>query len=128
MPMRFFAVGRPHARVDAGVAHFRRLRSTRVGERAKALAYVELVWELVHALELHVEFPPPDLSNLPRSTSTDPVGTAQAVRRDWEIAPGPLPHLCETRFRIKAQGSSLPQIDRLQAQSLRHARHSECFQ
>jgi transcriptional regulator with XRE-family HTH domain len=45
VPVAFFAVGRPYARVDAGVAHFRRLRSTRVGERAKALAYVEQVWE-----------------------------------------------------------------------------------
>lgn len=96
VPVRFFAAGRPHARVDAGVAHFRRLRSTRVGERAKALAYVEQVWELVHALELHVEFPPPDLPDLPGSTSADPVAAAQAVRRDWEIAPGPLPHLVRT--------------------------------
>ena len=96
VPVRFFAAGRPHARVDAGVAHFRRLRSTRVGERAKALAYVEQVWELVHALELHVEFPPLDLPDLPGSPLADPVGTAQAVRRDWEIAAGPLPHLVRT--------------------------------
>jgi Zn-dependent peptidase ImmA (M78 family)/transcriptional regulator with XRE-family HTH domain len=96
VPIRFFAAGRPHARVDAGVAHFRRLRSTRVGERAKALAYVEQVWELVHALELHVEFPPPDLPDPTGGTSADPVAVAQAVRLDWEIGPGPLPHLVRT--------------------------------
>lgn len=96
VPVRFFAAGRPYARVDAGVAHFRRLRSTRVGERAKALAYVEQVWELVHALELHVEFPPLDLPDLPGSTSADPVAAAQAMRRDWEVAAGPLPHLVRT--------------------------------
>jgi Zn-dependent peptidase ImmA (M78 family)/transcriptional regulator with XRE-family HTH domain len=96
VPVRFFAAGRPAARVDAGVAHFRRLRSTRVGERAKALAYVEQIWELVHALEMHVELPPPDLPDLPGSTLPDPVATAQAVRRDWQVAAGPLPHLVRT--------------------------------
>lgn len=95
VPVRFFAAGRPHARVDAGAAHFRRLRSTRVGERAKALAYVEQVWELVCALELHVEFPPLDLPDLSGS-SADPVAAARAVRRDWEIPAGPLPHLVRT--------------------------------
>jgi len=61
IPVSFFAAGRPHARVDAGVAHFRSLRSTRVAERAKALAYVEQVWELVNALDRHVELPEPRL-------------------------------------------------------------------
>jgi Zn-dependent peptidase ImmA (M78 family)/transcriptional regulator with XRE-family HTH domain len=93
VPVAFFAVGRPHARVDAGVAHFRRLRSTRVGERAKALAYVEQVWELVHALEVHVELPPLDLPELSETGPVDPATAAQAVRRAWEIPPGPLPHL-----------------------------------
>jgi Zn-dependent peptidase ImmA (M78 family)/transcriptional regulator with XRE-family HTH domain len=96
VPIRFFAAGRPYARVDAGVAHFRRLRSTRVGERAKALAYVEQVWELVHALELHVEFPPLDLPDLPSTASANPAAAAQEVRRYWEIAPGPLPYLVRT--------------------------------
>lgn len=96
VPVAFFAAGRPHARVDAGVAHFRRLRSTRVGERAKALAYVEQVWELVNALELHVELPPPDLPELPEGGLADPAAAARAMRRAWDIAPGPLPHLVRT--------------------------------
>jgi Zn-dependent peptidase ImmA (M78 family)/DNA-binding XRE family transcriptional regulator len=96
VPVEFFATGRPYARVDAGVAHFRKLRSTRVGERAKALAYVEQVWELVNALERHVEFPQLDLPELPDDRMADPIATAQAVRRAWEIAPGPLPHLVRT--------------------------------
>jgi transcriptional regulator with XRE-family HTH domain len=96
VPIRFFAAGRPYARVDAGVAHFRRLRSTRVGERAKALAYVEQVWELVHALELHIEFPFLDLPELPNTASANPAAAAREVRRYWEIAPGPLPHLVRT--------------------------------
>jgi Zn-dependent peptidase ImmA (M78 family)/DNA-binding XRE family transcriptional regulator len=93
VPVTFFATGRPYARVDAGVAHFRKLRSTRVGERAKALAYVEQVWELVNALERHVEFPQLDLPELPDDSLADPIATARTVRRAWNIAPGPLPHL-----------------------------------
>src|SRR5579862_3869750 len=96
VPIVFFATGRPYARVDAGVAHFRKLRSTRVGERAKALAFVEQVWELVNALERHVEFPQLDLPDLPDDCLTDPIAAARAVRRAWKIAPGPLPHLVRT--------------------------------
>jgi Zn-dependent peptidase ImmA (M78 family)/transcriptional regulator with XRE-family HTH domain len=96
VPVSFFATGRPYARVDAGVAHFRKLRSTRVGERAKALAYVEQVWELVNALERHVDFPQLDLPELPDETVTNPVATARAVRNSWDIVPGPLPHLVRT--------------------------------
>jgi Zn-dependent peptidase ImmA (M78 family)/transcriptional regulator with XRE-family HTH domain len=96
VPVTFFATGRPYARVDAGVAHFRKLRSTRVGERAKALAYVEQVWELVNALERHVEFPKLDLPMLPENSLPDPVAAARAVRHAWNIGPGPLPHLVRT--------------------------------
>lgn len=96
VPVQFFAAGRPYARVDAGVAHFRKLRSTRVGERAKALAYVEQVWELLNALERHIELPALDLPSLKDEGSPDPQATARSVRAAWEIPPGPLPHLVRT--------------------------------
>lgn len=96
VPVSFFAAGRPHARVDAGVAHFRSLRSTRVGERAKALAYVEQVWELVNALERHVELPEVRLPPPPDRALPDPAAAAQALRSSWDIGPGPLPHLVRT--------------------------------
>jgi Zn-dependent peptidase ImmA (M78 family)/DNA-binding XRE family transcriptional regulator len=97
VPVDFFAIGRPYARVDAGVAHFRSLRSTRVGERAKALAYVEQVWELVNALERHVELPELRLPAVDAEAARDnPVAAARSIRQLWEIAPGPLPHLVRT--------------------------------
>jgi Zn-dependent peptidase ImmA (M78 family)/DNA-binding XRE family transcriptional regulator len=96
VPVQFFAAGRPYARVDAGVAHFRKLRSTRVGERAKALAYVEQVWELMNALERHIELPALDLPSLEDDGSPNPVDAARIVRAAWEIPPGPLPHLVRT--------------------------------
>lgn len=96
VPVTFFATGRPYARVDAGAAHFRKLRSTRVGERAKALAYVEQVWELVNALELHVELPGLNLPVISDRALADPRAAAREVRRAWNIGPGPLPHLVRT--------------------------------
>ena len=105
VPVAFFAAGRPHARLDASMAHFRSLRSTRVGQRAKAVAFVEQLWELAHALELRVELPAADLSitDFPpephdRSPAAPaaPEATARQLRRHWGIGPGPLRHLVRT--------------------------------
>lgn len=96
VPVSFFAAGRPHARVDAGVAHFRSLRSTRVAERAKALAYVEQVWELVNALERHVELPQVHLPAPCEPALQDPSVAASGLRRSWRINPGPFQHLVRT--------------------------------
>ncbi|MEI8408529.1 MULTISPECIES: helix-turn-helix domain-containing protein [unclassified Kribbella] len=96
VPIEFFAAGRPFARVDAGVAHFRSLRSTRVGERAKALAYVEQVWELTSALERHIEFPDVNLPRLEAADLASPATAAQLVREHWGVRSGPFPHLVRT--------------------------------
>jgi Zn-dependent peptidase ImmA (M78 family)/transcriptional regulator with XRE-family HTH domain len=95
VPVGFFAAGRPYARVDAGVAHFRSLRSTRVRERAKAIAYVEQVWELTNALERYVELPELDLPKVSEKTA-DPAAAASAARAHWNLPPGPIPHLVRT--------------------------------
>lgn len=57
VPVSFFATGRPRAVLDSSDAHFKSLRATTVGQRSKALAYTEQVWELTHALERWVQFP-----------------------------------------------------------------------
>lgn len=92
VPVAFFAIGRPHARLDASMAHFRSLRSTRVGQRAKAVAFVEQLWELAHALELRVELPPTDLPAI----DLPPEAAARQLRRHWRIGPGPVRHLVRT--------------------------------
>jgi Zn-dependent peptidase ImmA (M78 family)/transcriptional regulator with XRE-family HTH domain len=97
-PITFFAAGRPHARLDASMAHFRSLRSTRVGQRAKAVALVEQLWELTFALERRVELPFVDLPHLP-TTGADrvqPETAAREVRRQWGVGKGPLRHLVRT--------------------------------
>ncbi|RCG30214.1 ImmA/IrrE family metallo-endopeptidase [Sphaerisporangium album] len=100
VPMAFFLPGRPHAKLDGSMAHFRSLRSTRVHQRVKAVAFVEQVWELTHALERRVRLPHVDLPGfsggevhsgveLPR----DPAAAARELRRHWGLGTGPISHL-----------------------------------
>lgn len=90
----FFAVGRPLYPIDTGAAHFRSLRSVRAGDRDKALATAEQVWELAHALETAVQFP---AVNLPKfEEGMHPAAAAKVLRQLWKIPDGPFPHLVAT--------------------------------
>lgn len=100
VPIAFFAAGRPHAQLDASVTHFRSLRSTRVFQRDKAVAFASQVWELTHALERRVQLPMVDLPGFAGGevTSTneapiDPVKAAQALRGYWALGQSPVAHL-----------------------------------
>ncbi len=98
-PLPFFAKGRPFVRIDASMAHFRSLRSTRVGQRAKAMEVTEQLWELTNALERHVELPAVDLpsvANDATAVSVTPETAAREVRKYWGIGPGPLRHVVRT--------------------------------
>ncbi|MFC7101688.1 ImmA/IrrE family metallo-endopeptidase [Nonomuraea rubra] len=76
--MAFFLSGRPHGKLDGSMAHFRSLRSTRAYQRAKAVAFVEQVWELTYALEKRVQLPP---STCPGSRAARCTPTCHATRR-----------------------------------------------
>ncbi|GAA5069783.1 ImmA/IrrE family metallo-endopeptidase [Nocardia callitridis] len=96
----FFASGRPNAQLDASGTHFRSLRSTRMFQRDKAVAFASQVWELTHALERWVELPIVDLPGFAggevMSTTTsipDPVQAAQQLRGYWGLGKGPIAHL-----------------------------------
>lgn len=101
VPVPFFATGRPRAVLDSSDAHFKSLRATTVGQRSKALAYTEQVWELTHALERWVQFP--DI-NLPTPRLVDgPLDraalreAAEGLREQWGIRlDEPFPHLTRT--------------------------------
>jgi Zn-dependent peptidase ImmA (M78 family)/transcriptional regulator with XRE-family HTH domain len=108
VPPQFFLRGRPHARLDASMAHFRSLRATRAYQRAKAISFTELAWELTYALEKRVQLPWIDLpgfaggevhsgTELPR----DPAAAAQALRAHWNLGTGPISHLVR---RMEAHG------------------------
>lgn len=91
--VEFFAAGRPIGQLDTSQAHFRSLRSTRVGERSHAMALAEQVWELAFALEKRVQFPE---ARLIRAGDLDPASAAHAVREDWGLPAGPVRHLVAT--------------------------------
>lgn len=90
----FFSVGRPLARIDTVNAHFRSLRSARVGDRQRALATATLVWELTFALERYVKLPEIDLPTIPPSAT--PAEAAVALRMHWALPAGPVKHLVAT--------------------------------
>lgn len=101
VPVGFFALGRPHARLDAAAAHFRSLRSTRASQRAKAVAFVEQVWELAYALEQRIQLPTIDLPGFDThvvadDVPDDPVAAAQLLRRRWNLGHGRIAHLVRT--------------------------------
>ncbi|HEX2300840.1 MAG TPA: XRE family transcriptional regulator [Pseudonocardiaceae bacterium] len=88
----FFARGRPRLPLDVTDAHFRSLRSARAAARLRALATVELLWELTEQLTRHVQLPPLDLPDLGEAAG-DPRSAAREVRVAWDMAPGPVPQL-----------------------------------
>lgn len=92
VPVDYFATGRPIGRVDGSQAHFRSLRSTTARDRAKAIAFIEQVWELTFALEKKVRFPEVDLPVTDRSRP-DPVAAAWALREHWGLGGKPVKHL-----------------------------------
>lgn len=99
LPTAFFVAGRPYARLERWMAHFRRPRRTPARERDRALAFTEQIWELSHALERHVELPTVDLPGFSAGENdravapVDPVKAARELRRLWGISTGPIPHM-----------------------------------
>jgi Zn-dependent peptidase ImmA (M78 family)/transcriptional regulator with XRE-family HTH domain len=107
VPLRFFLPGRPRAQLDTSMAHFRSLRRTPLRLRAKSIAHVEELWELIHALERRVHLPSIGLPGFsggelsPDALPSDPATAAQELRSRWGLGNGPIPHL--TRL-LESQG------------------------
>jgi Zn-dependent peptidase ImmA (M78 family)/transcriptional regulator with XRE-family HTH domain len=124
VPVDFFALGRPYAQLDAASAHFRSLRSTRAAQRAKAIAFVEQVWELAYALEKRVKLPAVDLPGFSGGEvhhdrfPTDPIRAARALRAAWRLGDTPVPHLVRTLENhglivtlVPFAGAETPRVD-----------------
>ncbi|RXZ48652.1 ImmA/IrrE family metallo-endopeptidase [Agromyces fucosus] len=92
VPVDFFATGRPIGRIDGTQAHFRSLRSTTARDRAKAIAFIEQVWELTFSLEKKVRFPDVDLPLIDREHA-DPTEAARVLREHWGLGEKPVKHL-----------------------------------
>jgi Zn-dependent peptidase ImmA (M78 family)/transcriptional regulator with XRE-family HTH domain len=99
VPPAFLAAGRPYARLESSAAHFRSLRKTPAHQRAKAIAFVEQVWELVYALEKRVQLPPVDLPGFSAGevcqsvVGSDPIQAAQTLREAWGLGTAPIPRM-----------------------------------
>lgn len=95
----FFTTGRPRGTLKTEAAFFRSLRSTTARQRSRATTYTEQLWELVRAVEEHVQLPDvalPGFSDgevVPGSSPADPVAAAQALRRRWRLGSTPIPHM-----------------------------------
>jgi len=92
----FFAGGRPLLRLDTSDAHFRSLRSMRAADRDLALTTAEQIWELVCALERHVQLPESDLLDPDRLADGSPAEAAQELRKWWDLPSKPIQHLVAT--------------------------------
>ena len=92
VPVDYFAAGRPLGRVDGAQAHFRSLRTTAARDRAKAVAFIEQVWELTFALEKRVRFPDVDLPAIDTHFA-DPAAAAQGLRARWGLGSLSLIHI-----------------------------------
>lgn len=88
VPPAFFAANRKRFSISEADAHFRSLRSTSKRDRARARAQVEVLAEMVQALERRVRLPEVDLPELDPSSS--PEQAAQAVREAWRLGEGPI--------------------------------------
>ncbi|MFG2128335.1 helix-turn-helix domain-containing protein [Streptomyces sp. NPDC048751] len=97
-PASFFAAGRPRAALDTGGVHFRSLRSAPARERERALAFTERLWELAHELEAYVRLPPVNLpgwdgGEIAHNALDEPATAAHALRAQWGLGEGPVPHM-----------------------------------
>lgn len=99
LPASYFTVGRPIVPLAVSEVHFRSLRATRLPERQQALATMSHFAELVIVMSRAVRLPSLGLPvfhrTVPSLNSADdvPEAAARALRKSWELSPGPLPHL-----------------------------------
>jgi Zn-dependent peptidase ImmA (M78 family)/DNA-binding XRE family transcriptional regulator len=92
-PPEFFEQGRPSVRLDAGQAHFRRLRSTSKLDRDRLIVRLELLAEILRRMESHVRLPAVTIPSIPvdvDDVDALPEKAAMEVRRAWELGDGPI--------------------------------------
>lgn len=99
VPLEFLQRGAEIARIPAGAAHFRSLRSTPALSRDRALAFAELGAAVVKVLEDYVDFPELSIPTHPVDSeiSAAEIGEiADDARQALGIQSGPIAHVVRT--------------------------------
>lgn len=122
-------------------AFFRSLRATKSVDRRRARHKIEVIYELVKALEKVVRLPEREVPEYPVSETQEggPGMAARRTRQDWDLPPGPIRNVIrsvERRGVIVAQPQEdNPQIDAYSvnypdrpiiAMSLAKGKHDRC--
>lgn len=91
---RFFSTRPGSPTASTSIPHFRSLRSTTQVARDQADAYGRLAVDVASALELRVEFPPPNVPTFAVDEATaegnGPEMAARHVRKEWRLPAGPI--------------------------------------
>lgn len=96
VPRDFFRYGRPVTPVPASSAHFRSLRATPALSRDQALAFAELVINVVEVIEQHIDLPRVVLPDLDVAEDPSPrqiAIAAAACRKALGLPEGPIGHV-----------------------------------
>ena len=90
----FFAVRGEDINAISVAPHFRSLRSTSQILRDQALAYGQIAIDVASAIEVHAEFPAPDVPefHVEPGDAVGPDEAARHVREAWELDAGPAGH------------------------------------
>lgn len=92
LPKEFFQAGIPTSQIPTAAAHFRSLRATSAASRDQALAFAELAYSTVEALESYLDFPTVEMPDIPLE-STHPLSIpdiAAEVRNQFDVPSGPI--------------------------------------
>jgi Zn-dependent peptidase ImmA (M78 family)/transcriptional regulator with XRE-family HTH domain len=90
----FFAVRGEDVTTINVAPHFRSLRSTSQVLRDQALAYGQIAVDVASAIEVHAEFPTPQVPefHVEPGDTVGPDSAARHVREAWDLDPGPAGH------------------------------------
>lgn len=90
----FFAVHGPDINTISVAPHFRSLRSTSQQLREQALAYGQIAVDVASAIEVHAEFPAPQVPrfHVEPNDTVGPEEAARHVREVWGVEAGPAGH------------------------------------
>jgi Zn-dependent peptidase ImmA (M78 family)/DNA-binding XRE family transcriptional regulator len=120
-PSFFF---RPFPSFALELPFFRSRRAAPKGERDRALAYAQLIYEVAELMESYVDLPPNEVwetFSLDQGAELREVeGAASALRQAWEVPSGPIPHVVRLLEARGAIATAVGVFDkRLDAFSLR---------